>query len=47
MLGFGMVSPNPAFTTMMTTLGLAGLVGEYKTFFATMHICSYLEFCFQ
>jgi len=28
MLGLGAVSPNPAFTTMVTTFGLAGIVGE-------------------
>ena len=27
-LGLGMASPNPAFTTMVTTFGLAGIVGK-------------------
>lgn len=32
MIGLGAVSPNPAFTTMTTTLGLAGIVGNvYST----------------
>ncbi len=28
-LGLGMASPNAAFTTMVTTFGLAGIVGAY------------------
>ena len=28
-LGFGMISPNPAFTTMMTTFCLSGVVGMF------------------
>ncbi|KAG8188185.1 hypothetical protein JTE90_019463 [Oedothorax gibbosus] len=35
MLGFGMVSPNAAFTTMMTTFGLAGLVGYHTVWGVT------------
>lgn len=35
MLGFGMVSPNPAFTTMMTTFGLSGIVGYHTVWGVT------------
>ena len=28
--GLGCASPNQAFTTMVTTFGLAGIVGEYN-----------------
>ena len=30
--GLGMVAPNPAFTSMLTVFGLAGVVGEYELF---------------
>ena len=32
MLALGAASPNPAFTTMVTTFGLAGIVGKGHTF---------------
>jgi len=32
-LGLGMVSPNSAFTTMVTTFGLSGIVGKLSTEF--------------
>lgn len=35
LLGLGMVSPNPAFTTMMTTFGLAGIVGYHTVWGVT------------
>lgn len=35
MLGLGIVSPNPAFTTMMTTFGLAGIVGYHTVWGVT------------
>ncbi|WAR17129.1 NNTM-like protein [Mya arenaria] len=35
MLGLGVVSPNPAFTTMVTTFGLAGIVGYYTVWNVT------------
>lgn len=35
LLGLGMVSPNPAFTTMMTTFSLAGLVGYHTVWGVT------------
>jgi len=28
-LGLGMASPNPAFAQMVTTFGLAGIVGRF------------------
>lgn len=31
--GLGMASPNSAFTTMVTTFGLAGIVGKFSTEF--------------
>ena len=31
-LGLGMLSPTPAFAGMVTTFGLAGLVGEWSLF---------------
>lgn len=35
LMGLGMVSPNPAFTTMMTTFGLAGIVGYHTVWGVT------------
>jgi len=35
LLGLGIVSPNPAFTTMMTTFGLAGIVGYHTVWGVT------------
>ncbi|XP_052260057.1 NAD(P) transhydrogenase, mitochondrial-like [Dreissena polymorpha] len=35
MLALGAVSPNPAFTTMVTTFGLAGIVGYYTVWNVT------------
>ena len=35
LLGLGMASPNPAFTTMMTTFGLAGIVGYHTVWGVT------------
>nr|XP_042900894.1 NAD(P) transhydrogenase, mitochondrial [Parasteatoda tepidariorum] len=35
LLGFGMVSPNPAFTTMMSIFGLSGLVGYHTVWGVT------------
>ncbi|GFS41373.1 NAD(P) transhydrogenase, mitochondrial [Nephila pilipes] len=35
LLGLGMVSPNPAFTTMMTTFGLSGIVGYHTVWGVT------------
>lgn len=35
MLGLGVVSPNAAFTTMMTTFGLAGIVGYHTVWGVT------------
>ncbi|XP_035219277.1 LOW QUALITY PROTEIN: NAD(P) transhydrogenase, mitochondrial-like [Stegodyphus dumicola] len=35
LLGFGMVSPNPAFTTMMTIFGLSGIVGYHTVWGVT------------
>ncbi|XP_049854239.1 NAD(P) transhydrogenase, mitochondrial-like [Schistocerca gregaria] len=34
-MGLGMISPNPAFTTMMTTFGLAGIVGYHTVWGVT------------
>ncbi|XP_069689607.1 NAD(P) transhydrogenase, mitochondrial-like [Periplaneta americana] len=34
-LGLGLASPNPAFTTMMTTFGLAGIVGYHTVWGVT------------
>lgn len=34
-LGLGAISPNPAFTTMLTTFGLAGLVGYHTVWGVT------------
>ncbi|GFY75608.1 NAD(P) transhydrogenase, mitochondrial [Trichonephila inaurata madagascariensis] len=35
LLGLGMVSPNPVFTTMMTTFGLSGIVGYHTVWGVT------------
>ncbi|CAG0918029.1 unnamed protein product [Notodromas monacha] len=35
MMGLGIASPNPAFTTMMTTFGLAGIVGYHTVWGVT------------
>lgn len=35
LLGLGAISPNPAFTTMMTTFGLAGIVGYHTVWGVT------------
>lgn len=35
MVGLGAISPNPAFTTMMTTFGLAGIVGYHTVWGVT------------
>lgn len=35
LLALGVVSPNPAFTTMMTTLGLSGIVGYHTVWGVT------------
>lgn len=35
LVGFGMVSPNPAFTTMMTTFALSGIVGYHTVWGVT------------
>ncbi|CAL1293735.1 unnamed protein product [Larinioides sclopetarius] len=35
LLGLGVASPNPAFTTMMTTLGLSGIVGYHTVWGVT------------
>lgn len=35
LLGLGVVSPNPAFTTMMTTLSLSGIVGYHTVWGVT------------
>jgi len=35
LLGLGMVSPNPAFTTMMTIFGLSGIVGYHTVWGVT------------
>lgn len=35
LLALGMASPNPAFTTMVTTFGLAGIVGYYTVWNVT------------
>ncbi|XP_054722453.1 NAD(P) transhydrogenase, mitochondrial-like [Uloborus diversus] len=35
LLGLGIVSPNPAFTTMMTTFGLSGIVGYHTVWGVT------------
>ncbi|GBN41463.1 NAD(P) transhydrogenase, mitochondrial [Araneus ventricosus] len=35
LLGLGIASPNPAFTTMMTTLGLSGIVGYHTVWGVT------------
>lgn len=35
LLGLGMIAPNPAFTTMMTTFGLAGIVGYHTVWGVT------------
>lgn len=35
MVGLGMVSPNPQFTTMVTTFGLAGIVGYHTVWGVT------------
>lgn len=34
-LGLGMCSPNPAFTTMLTTFGLSGIVGYHTVWGVT------------
>lgn len=34
-LGLGMVSPNPQFTTMLTVLGLSGIVGYHTVWGVT------------
>ena len=41
--GLGMVAPNPAFTSMLTVFGLAGVVGEYELF--KQNILFQVSFC--